>query len=412
MKIYLVGGAVRDALLSIPSPDRDWVVVGSTPEEMATAGYQAVGKDFPVFLHPESKEEFALARQERKSGRGYKGFQFYTDKSITLEEDLIRRDLTVNAMAMDENNTIIDPYGGQEDINKRLLRHVSPAFGEDPVRVLRVARFAARFHHLGFHIAGETQELMTEMVNNGEIDHLVRERVWKECVRALAEPSPPIFIEVLHGCGALARLMPELEKLFGIPQPEEHHPEIDTGLHALLSLQRCAALTHSTEARFAALIHDLGKGETAQSEWPRHIGHETKGLPMINQLCDRLSVPNPHRELALAVAEFHTHCHRAFELTAKTLLKTLQRLDAFRRPERFALFCICCQADAQGRTGMENTPYPQAEYFKSALRTLQQIDTKAMARQGLKGAAFGEALLKKRQATLAEHKRTYRGDTP
>ena len=406
MHVFLVGGAVRDILLNIPSPDRDWVVVGGTPDKMVAAGFKPVGKDFPVFLHPQTNEEYALARQERKTGKGYKGFTFHTSPDITLEEDLLRRDLTINAIAQSAEGEFLDPFNGQQDIHDKILRHVSPAFAEDPVRVLRVARFAARFHHLGFRIAAETYALMQSIVASGEIDHLVQERVWKEFSRALSEQSPSVFIEVLRDCGALKRLMPELDMLFGIPQPEKHHPEIDTGLHSLLSLDRCAQLTPSAEARFAALIHDLGKGLTPPEKWPSHHGHEHAARPSVVALCDRLGAPNSFRDLALGVAEFHTHGHRALELTAKTLLTTLQRLDAYRRPERFKLFCICCQADAQGRTGLEHQPYPQADYLQQALETLQSIDTKAMAVSGLKGAAFGDALHKKRLSRLEELKRS------
>ena len=406
MHVFLVGGAVRDILLNIPSPDRDWVVVGGTPDKMVAAGFKPVGKDFPVFLHPQTNEEYALARQERKTGKGYKGFTFHTSPDITLEEDLLRRDLTINAIAQSAEGEFLDPFNGQQDIHDKILRHVSPAFAEDPVRVLRVARFAARFHHLGFRIAAETYALMQSIVASGEIDHLVQERVWKEFSRALSEQSPSVFIEVLRDCGALKRLMPELDMLFGIPQPEKHHPEIDTGLHSLLSLDRCAQLTPSAEARFAALIHDLGKGLTPPEKWPSHHGHEHAARPSVVALCDRLGAPNSFRDLALGVAEFHTHGHRALELTAKTLLTTLQRLDAYRRPERFKLFCICCQADAQGRTGLEHQPYPQADYLQQALETLQSIDTKAMAASGLKGAAFGDALHKKRLSRLEELKRS------
>jgi len=279
MHVFLVGGAVRDILLNIPSPDRDWVVVGGTPDKMVAAGFKPVGKDFPVFLHPQTNEEYALARQERKTGKGYKGFTFHTSPDITLEEDLLRRDLTINAIAQSAEGEFLDPFNGQQDIHDKILRHVSPAFAEDPVRVLRVARFAARFHHLGFRIAAETYALMQSIVASGEIDHLVQERVWKEFSRALSEQSPSVFIEVLRDCGALKRLMPELDMLFGIPQPEKHHPEIDTGLHSLLSLDRCAQLTPSAEARFAALIHDLGKGLTPPEKWPSHHGHEQAARP-------------------------------------------------------------------------------------------------------------------------------------
>ncbi|SMF01656.1 tRNA nucleotidyltransferase (CCA-adding enzyme) [Alteromonadaceae bacterium Bs31] len=407
MEIFLVGGAVRDKLLNQACPDRDWVVVGARPEQMLEAGYQPVGKDFPVFLHPETKEEYALARQERKSGRGYTGFEFCTDPDITLEQDLLRRDLTINAIAMDEQGGLIDPYQGLQDLEQRKLRHVSDAFKEDPVRILRVARFAARYHRLDFTIADETMQLMREMVANGEVDHLVAERVWKEFVRALAEPSPQVFIKALRDCGALARLMPELDALFGVPQPTKHHPEIDTGVHSLMSLIRASELSESTDVRFASLVHDLGKGLTPQNELPRHIGHEKSGVPLIKALCQRLGVPNQHKELALMVGEFHTHSHRALELTPKKLLHTLQRLDAFRRPERFAQFCVCCQADAQGRTGFETREYPQAKYLATALKLLQDVDSAMFIQQGLQGAAFGQALQKHRLNLLGKLKQEY-----
>lgn len=411
MQIYLVGGAVRDQLLNLQAPDRDWVVVGAHPRELLELGYRPVGKDFPVFLHPETQEEYALARQERKTAAGYTGFAFDTSTAVTLEDDLKRRDLTINAMAMDQQGNLVDPYGGYNDLQSRQLRHVSDAFIEDPVRILRVARFAARYSHLGFSVAEDTQKLMAEMVTNGEVDHLVSERVWKEFSRALSEPSPWVFIEVLKSCGALNRLLPELDALFGTPQPRKHHPEVDCGVHALLSLQQITTLTLSVEARFATLMHDLGKGTTPETELPSHHGHEIRSLPLINQLCDRLAVPNNHRELALAVAEFHTHCHRALELTPKTLLGVLKSLDAFRRPERFELFCYCCQADAQGRTGLEQTPYPQAEYLRRALDQVRSISNAEIAAQGHTGAAFGQALHKQRLDTLTRHKNNWQSLT-
>ncbi|WP_028877051.1 multifunctional CCA addition/repair protein [Teredinibacter turnerae] len=392
MKIYLVGGAVRDQLLGYPHHERDWVVVGATPQQMLDAGFKPVGKDFPVFLHPETQEEYALARQERKTAPGYTGFAFHADETVTLEQDLLRRDLTINAIAMDEEGTIIDPYNGKRDIETRTLRHVSQAFCEDPVRILRIARFAARYHHLGFRIAPETLALMRDMVQAGEVDHLVAERVWKELSRALEEQHPAIFIQTLRECGALHRLMPELNALFGIPQPEAHHPEVDTGLHALLALERACELSSTPEVRFAALIHDLGKGVTPKHLWPSHHGHEQDGVALVEQLCNRLSTPNQFRELAVAVCAYHTHCHRAFELNAKTLLKTLLALDGLRRPERFQQFCLCCQADAQGRTGLENRPYPQAAYFLQALEEIQKVDAKMFVAQGKKGAEIGEAM--------------------
>ena len=320
MKTYLVGGAVRDALLNYPVVEHDWVVVGARPEDLLSQGYTQVGKDFPVFLHPQTKDEYALARTERKQGHGYTGFAVHYDPDVTLEEDLARRDLTINAMARDDDGSIVDPYGGQRDLEARLLRHVSDAFVEDPLRVLRTARFAARFAHLGFTVAPETMELMADIVSQGELAHLPAERLWVEMDKSLAERNPEVFVTVLRECGALAALLPELEALFGVPQTAEHHPEIDTGVHTLMSLEQAVLLSPDTDVRFAVLIHDLGKGTTPQDEWPRHIAHEHSGLKLVKDVCQRLKVPNQHRDLALKVCEFHTHCHRALELRGKTLL--------------------------------------------------------------------------------------------
>ncbi len=404
MKTYLVGGAVRDKLLGYPFHEKDWVVVGATPEIMEQQGFTPVGKDFPVFLHPTTKEEYALARTERKTGRGYAGFSFYCGEEVTLEDDLIRRDLTINAMAEDEHGNIVDPYGGQQDITHKKLRHVSAAFLEDPVRILRIARFAARYHHLGFTIADETNALMCEMVNNGEVDHLVAERVWKEMERALGEAAPDIFIHSLRDCGALARLLPEIDALFGVPQTATHHPEIDTGIHTLMSLQQAAKLTDSTVIRFATLLHDLGKAKTPQAEWPRHIAHEDRSLPLVKQLCERIAAPKDHKELALIVAQWHTHCHRALELKPATLLKVFQQTDAFRRSERFDSFLTCCEADARGRTGFENRDYPQANYFRNALKACQDVDIKEIAARGFTGKAFGDEVNRIRLTTLTNIK--------
>jgi tRNA nucleotidyltransferase (CCA-adding enzyme) len=396
MKTYLVGGAVRDKLLGYPFSEKDWVVVGENPTTMEARGFVPVGKDFPVFLHPQTKEEYALARTERKTGHGYGGFTFYCDQQVSLEEDLRRRDLTINAIAEDEDGRIIDPYGGQKDLQEKILRHVSPAFAEDPVRVLRIARFAARYHHLGFRVADETLALMKDMVASGEVDHLVAERVWKEMQRALAEKSPEIFIQTLRDCNALASILPELDSLFGVPQTATHHPEIDTGIHTLMSLQQACKLSDETPVRFATLLHDLGKGTTPESEWPRHIAHEQRGIKLVEQLCDRIAAPKDHRELAQAVAKFHTHCHRAFELKPTTILKLLKQTDAFRRTHRFEQFLLCCEADARGRTGFENREYPQANYLRSALQSCLQIDLKTIAAEGFTGQAFGDELDKKR----------------
>jgi len=406
MDIYLVGGAVRDKLLGYPSIENDWVVVGGSPEELLDQGFRQVGADFPVFLHPTTNEEYALARTERKSGHGYAGFTFHAAADVSLEEDLRRRDLTINAIAMDDNGDLIDPYNGSQDIEDKLLRHVSPNFAEDPVRVLRVARFAARYHHLGFTIAEPTKKLMLAMVSDGEVDHLVAERVWKEMSRALSEKNPHVFFEVLRECGALERLMPEIDNLFGIPQPPQHHPEIDCGIHSLLVLQQAAKISKKITVRFASLVHDLGKALTAKDVLPRHIGHEAKSGALIKKLCQRLAIPNDHKELALAVAEYHTHCHRIQEMTAKTILKTFSALDSFRRPERFAEFLICCEADARGRTGLEDRPYPQAEYFNDAFQCCCAVTAKEVDGKKFQGKAFGEELHRLRIHALREFKNT------
>jgi len=412
MKTYLVGGAVRDKLLGYPFHEKDWVVVGATPEAMVEQGFTPVGKDFPVFLHPTTKEEYALARTERKTGRGYGGFSFYCGKDVSLEDDLIRRDLTINAIAEDEDGRIIDPYGGQADIANKKLRHVSDAFLEDPVRILRIARFAARYHHLGFTIADETIALMRKMVNNGEVDHLVAERVWREMERALGEAAPDIFIQSLRDCDALARLLPELDALFGVPQTAIHHPEVDTGIHTLMSLQQAAKLTPDTCIRFATLVHDLGKGTTPKDEWPRHIAHEDRSLPLVRTLCERIAAPKDYRDLALMVAQWHTHCHRALELKPATVLKVLQMTDVFRRPERFEQFLLSCEADARGRTGFENRDYPQADYFRGAVQSCQTIDVKTVSAKGLTGKAFGDEINRLRLAALTDYKNTFQQLNP
>jgi tRNA nucleotidyltransferase (CCA-adding enzyme) len=391
MKTYLVGGAVRDALLEYPVSERDWVVVGATPEQMLAEGYTQVGKDFPVFLHPQTKDEYALARTERKQGHGYTGFAVHCDPAVTLEEDLLRRDLTINAMARDSDGSIIDPYGGQRDLQQRVLRHVSAAFVEDPLRVLRTARFAARYAHLGFTVAPETSALMAEIVAQGELAHLAPERVWVETERALAERDPQVFITVLRDCGALQALLPELEALFGVPQTPEHHPEIDSGLHTLLVLQQAARLSPATEVRFAALLHDLGKGLTPAAEWPRHIAHEQRGLPLVRRVCERLRAPNQHRDLALQVCEFHLLVHRARELRGKTLLKLFRATGALRQPERFQL-PLACEADARGRTGLEERPYPQAAYLRQALQAAQSVTAAPFVAAGISGKALGDAI--------------------
>jgi len=378
VKIYRVGGSVRDELLGLPVADHDYVVVGSNVEEMARLGFRPVGKDFPVFLHPQTHEEYALARTERKTARGYKGFSFYADADVTLEQDLARRDLTINAIARDEHGNLIDPYGGARDLEAGVLRHVSPAFAEDPVRILRVARFAARF---AFEIAPDTLELMRRMVQEGEVDHLVPERAWQEISRGLMERRPSLMLEALRTCGALVRILPEIEALFGVPQPPEHHPEVDTGLHMLLVIDYAAAREHALAVRFAALTHDLGKGATARDQWPRHSGHEKLGVGLLEQLCERLRVPVESRDLARLVVEYHGHVHRAEELKASTVVKLLERTDAFRRPERFELFLEACACDFHGRPGFEVRPYAPAQRLRAALQAARAVDAGAIARQ-------------------------------
>ena len=408
MKRYLVGGAVRDALLGLPVHERDWVVVGATPEDMVAAGYRPVGKDFPVFLHPETKEEHALARTERKSGRGYHGFTFHTGVEVTLEEDQIRRDLTVNAMAQEVggegDGRIVDPHGGRADLDARLLRHVSPAFAEDPVRVLRLARFASRFAPLGFHIAGETMNLMRAMVANGEVDHLVPERVWQETARALMQERPSVFFRTLRDCGALARVMPELDTLFGVPQPEKWHPEIDTGIHVLMVLDYAAKIGAPLNVRVAGLCHDFGKGVTPEDRLPHHWGHESTGVPLVEAFCARLRVPIEPRELALHVCREHLLVHQALELRADTLMQLLERLDALRRPQRFEEFLIACECDARGRAGLEDRDYPQPDFLREAFQKIVAIQPAEVARTGLMGAALGAELRARRVKALAAWK--------
>jgi tRNA nucleotidyltransferase (CCA-adding enzyme) len=402
MEVYLVGGAVRDELLGLPVKERDWVVVGATPEALLIQGYQQVGKDFPVFLHPHTHEEYALARTERKTAPGYHGFQVCATPEVTLKEDLSRRDLTINAMARDAAGRLIDPYGGLSDLQGRWLRHVSPAFAEDPVRILRVARLAARHAALGFRVAPETLALMRAMVTHGEVDALVPERVWAETVRALGESSPERFIAVLRDCEALARIFPEIDRLFGVPQPPLHHPEIDTGIHLLLSLQQAVRLGADPLVRFAVLVHDLGKGTTPPAEWPHHIGHEAHGGQLVRDFCRRLRVPNDYRDLGVLAATYHTHCHRALELRPRTLLKTLQALDAFRKPQRFEQFLLACEADARGRQGYEERPYPQAERLRTAYRAAAAVAVSPLLAQGLSGAKLGEAVRRARLRAVTE----------
>jgi tRNA nucleotidyltransferase (CCA-adding enzyme) len=401
MKTYLVGGAVRDGLLDYPVKERDWVVVGATPQEMLDAGFSQVGRDFPVFLHPETKEEYALARTERKSGRGYTGFVVHCDSSVTLEEDLSRRDLTVNAMARDADGGLVDPYGGADDLKARILRHVSPAFVEDPLRVLRVARFAARYAHLGFAVAPETGALMGQIVAAGELDELPAERVWVEMERALRERSPQVFVQVLRDCGALQALLPEVDALFGIPQKATYHPEIDTGIHVLMVLEQAARLARDSRVTFAALTHDLGKGITPEATLPSHRGHEKAGLPLVERLCKRLKVPNAHRQLALTVCENHLLVHAARELRGETLLKLLTRAGAFREGDQFDLFLQACEADSRGRLGLEDRDYPQGDYLRRARDTALAVTAADFAGTGVEGKALGDAIRKERIARLS-----------
>ncbi|BBA35463.1 tRNA nucleotidyltransferase [Methylocaldum marinum] len=410
MKTYLVGGAVRDTLLGRPVEERDWVVVGETPESMIAQGFKPVGKDFPVFLHPKTREEYALARTERKTAPGYRGFVVHAEPDVTLEQDLLRRDLTINAMALDGDGRLIDPYGGMRDLKNRILRHVSPAFGEDPVRILRVARFAARFATLGFRIAEDTFDLMRDMVAAGEVDALVPERVWAEMARALSEAVPRAFFEVLRACGALARLCPEIDRLFGIPQPAEHHPEIDTGLHTLLVLDQAARLSPDPVVRFAALTHDLGKGLTPEALWPRHHGHEEAGLDALVSLCQRLRVPNAYRKLAEKVMRYHGHCHRALELRPATVVDLLQRLDALRKGEALDEFLLACEADAKGRPGFENRPYPQAEWLRTARDAALAIPVQPLLEKGFKGESLGLELRRLRIEAVKSCRRQFSED--
>lgn len=378
MKVFSVGGAVRDELLGLPVKDRDWVVVGATPEAMVAAGYLPVGKDFPVFLHPQSKEEYALARTERKTAPGYKGFTFHTSAEVTLEDDLIRRDLTINAMARDADGQLVDLHGGREDLAARVLRHVSPAFEEDPVRILRVARFAARF--TDFTVAPETRTLMAKMVAAGEVDALVAERVWQELARGLMEEKPSRMFQVLRDCGALARLLPEVDRLWGVPQRADYHPEVDTGVHVMMVLDMAARLNAPLPARFAALTHDLGKGTTPVDVLPRHIGHEARSVDMIGPLCERLRVPVDCREVAFTVAREHTNIHRLDQLRMGTVVEVIERCDGLRRPDRFELILQACEADYRGRLGWEEKPFPQADLWRRALAAAKAVDAGSIAR--------------------------------
>ena len=402
MHTYLVGGAVRDKLLGLVGVDRDFVVVGATPDEMRAQGYKPVGKDFPVFLHPATGEEYALARTERKTGRGYHAFAFDTDASVTLAQDLERRDLTINAMAEGTDGVIVDPFGGQRDLQARVLRHVSPAFAEDPVRVLRVARFAARYAPLGFRVADETLALMRQMVLDGEVDHLVAERVWAETRKALAEPAPSAFLKTLRACGALRVVFPEVDALYGVPQRAEYHPEVDTGIHVELVLDMAAQLAPRDDlVGWCALTHDLGKALTPKDELPRHVGHEHKGIDAVRALGERLKVPAEHAALAQLVCRFHLDAHRALELRPATVLELLERLDSFRRPERLARFLIACEADKRGRLGQSGADYPQAAFLRAAHAGASAVKAGDFVAQGLSGVAVGAAMQAARIRAIA-----------
>jgi tRNA nucleotidyltransferase (CCA-adding enzyme) len=406
LKIYLVGGAVRDNLLNLAVTEHDWVVVGSTPEAMLEQGYQQVGKDFPVFLHPVSHDEYALARTERKSGAGYHGFTCYSSPDVTLEQDLMRRDLTINAIAKSPDGELIDPYHGQADLDARVLRHVSDAFGEDPLRVLRLARFAARFAHLGFRIAEETMALVTQMAASGELEALTPERVWKETEKALNTADPQIYFQVLRDCNALGVLFPEVDKLFGVPAPEKWHPEIDTGIHTLMALKIAAELSPEVDVRFSALCHDLGKGLTPPQYWPHHHGHGPAGVKLVTQLCQRLRVPTAIRDLAVLVAEFHDLIHTVERLRPETLLKLFDNIDVWRKPQRLEQMIITSEADARGRTGFESNPYPQGDYLRAAFAAANSVSIKEVVAMGLQGMAIREELGQRRIKAIAQWRET------
>jgi tRNA nucleotidyltransferase (CCA-adding enzyme) len=405
MRTYMVGGAVRDALLGLPVNDRDWVVVGATPQEMIALGYLPVGRDFPVFLHPQTREEYALARTERKTARGYHGFVFHAQPNVTLEDDLARRDLTINAMAQADDGRLIDPFAGQADLRNRLLRHVTLAFREDPVRILRVARFAARF--ADFRVADETLALMRQMVEGGEVDALVPERVWQELARGLMEDKPSRMFEVLRECGALARLLPEVDRLWGVPQRADYHPEVDTGVHLMMVMDMSARLAAPLPVRFACLTHDLGKGTTPADILPRHIGHEERSARLLKGMCERLRVPTECKELAEVVAREHGNIHRSNDFGAAAIVRLLERCDAFRKPQRFELAMLACECDARGRGGMEEKPYPQRERLLAALAAAQSVATHEIAAQAqaqkLGGPKIGEMIQRARIQSVAQH---------
>ena len=410
MKVYLVGGAVRDQLLGLPVKDRDWIVVGATPATLLSLGYQQVGKDFPVFLNPKTKEEYALARTERKAGAGYTGFICDFSPTITLEQDLIRRDLTINAMAQSKDGEIIDPYGGKQDLENRILRHISPAFSEDPLRVLRVARFAARYHSLGFKIASETLSLMAELAQSGELQHLTTERVWLETEKALNEKNPEIYFETLHKTGALKVLFSEIDALYGVPNPVKHHPEVDSFIHTMLVLKQAVNLTENnpilnkSAVRFAAICHDLGKALTPQNILPHHYGHEQAGIKPTRSLCKRLKVPSYFQELAELTCEFHTHIHKAFELRAETVITLFNRFDVWRKPQRFQEFLQVCLADTRGRTGFENKDYPQIDYINQLLHAANEVDVQQVIADGFEKQEIRNELTKRRILAVKQTK--------
>ncbi|EGT77510.1 putative tRNA nucleotidyltransferase-like protein [Haemophilus haemolyticus M21127] len=413
MKVYLVGGAVRDQLLGLPVKDRDWIVVGAVPATLLSLGYQQVGKDFPVFLNPKTKEEYALARTERKASAGYTGFICDFSPTITLEQDLIRRDLTINAMAQSEDGEIIDPYGGKQDLENRILRHISPAFSEDPLRVLRVARFAARYHSLGFKIASETLALMAELASSGELQHLTAERVWLETEKALNEKNPEIYFETLHKTGALRVLFPEIDALYGVPNPVKHHPEVDSFIHTMLVLKQAVNLTENnpilnkSSIRFAAICHDLGKALTPQNILPHHYGHEQAGIKPTRSLCKRLKVPSYFQELAELTCEFHTHIHKAFELRAETVITLFNRFDVWRKPQRFQEFLQVCLADTRGRTSFENKDYPQIDYINQLLHAANEVDVRQVIADGFEKQEIRNELMKRRILAVKQIKTNY-----
>ncbi|QYR52927.1 multifunctional CCA addition/repair protein [Lysobacter soyae] len=401
MQTYLVGGAVRDALLGLPGGDRDYVVVGATVDDMLAKGFRQVGRDFPVFLHPVTQEEHALARTERKSGKGYTGFVVHAAPDVSLESDLARRDFTINAIAQADDGTLVDPFNGQADLQARVLRHVSPAFSEDPLRVLRAARFMARFACLGFTVAPETLALMRDMSAAGELEHLVAERVWQEMQRALASASPDAFIRTLHACDALRVVLPEVEALYGVPQRAEYHPEVDTGIHVELVLQQAARIAPGDDRiGFAALVHDLGKGVTPKSELPKHVMHEQRGLPLVKAVCERLRVPVRHRQLALSVCKEHLNVHRIFELKDSTVIELFERNDAFRDPERIDAMAKVCEADNRGRSGLQDQPYPSGDELRRLFAAASAVRAADVA-EGLSGPAIGEAMRKARIQAVA-----------